>query len=289
MDVTVYQAANSFLPTVQPLAPEMAFQLSNFKVAWTDKMTRQFTPPHPSKEQDNVLYQLYLRREPTEESMSLLQRLRCHTVVIKKPKSLCSDKFLVAVKFLSVQNPVFFFQHLIVHHPHRRARQLRHLEEATMPRAIQFFSQVVNLCPERWSSSSQILAQFDLEGHRSSYLTTLVGFVMALHDILFLWQRQVVDSRIGSLHSRSLERLYPLSPYQTAIYQDIVDSLSQRQMFLQQGAARVPSSSSSSSSSHCSWDKYHVLLGKPGPGNPKSTVPCILPSTWSKKFSWPPL
>ena len=122
------------------------------------------------------------------------------------------------MKFLSVQNPVFFFQHLLVHHPHRSPSQLRHLEEAIMPPAIKHFSQAVQLCPERWTTSSQILAQFDLEGHRSSYLTTLVAFVMALHDIHFLWQRRVVDSRIGSLHSASVERLYPLSPYQTAIY-----------------------------------------------------------------------
>ena len=60
---------------------------------------------------------------------------------------------------------------------------------------------------------------------------------MALHDIHFLWQRQVVDSRIGCLHSASLERLYPLSPYQTAIYRDIVDSRAKRQNFLQQGGA----------------------------------------------------
>lgn len=57
-----------------------------------------------------------------------------------------------------------------------------------MPPAIKHFSQVVHLCPERWMTSSQILAQFDLEGHRSSYLMTLVAFVMALHDIHFLWQ-----------------------------------------------------------------------------------------------------
>ena len=224
MDVTGFQEANSFLRTVHPLAPEMAFQLSNFKIAWTDKMTRQFTPPHPGQEDGNVVYQLYLRREPAEENLSLLHWLRSHTVVRNKAKSLGSDKFLVAVKFLSVQNPIFFFQHLLVHHPHRRPSQLRHLEEASMPGAVQFFSQAVNLCPERWTSSPQILGQFDLEGHRSSYLTTLVAFVHTLHDMLFLWQRRVVDSRIGSLHSRLLERLYPLSPFQTAVYRDIIDN-----------------------------------------------------------------
>ena len=235
-------------------------------------MTRQFTPPHPGQEDGNVVYQLNLRREPADKNLSL-QWLRSHTVVRNKAKSLGSDKFLVAVKFLSVQNPIFF-QHLLVHHPHRRPSQLRHLEEASMPRAIQFFSQAVNLCPERWTSSSQILSQFHLEGHRSSYLTTLVGFVHALHNILFLWQRQAVDSRIGSLHSRSLERLYPLSPFKTAVYCDIIDSLPQRQRFLHQGGGRVPStlsssafsSSSSASSTDCSWAKYRVLLGTPGIG-----------------------
>lgn len=34
---------------------------------------------------------------------------------------------------------------------------------------------------------------------------------MALHDILFLWQRRVVDSHIGSLHTRSVERTLPES------------------------------------------------------------------------------
>ena len=39
-DVTGFQAANSFLRSVRPLAPEMAFQLSNMKVAWRDKQTK---------------------------------------------------------------------------------------------------------------------------------------------------------------------------------------------------------------------------------------------------------
>ena len=87
----------------------------------------------------------------------------------------------------------------------------------------------------------------------------------------FLWQRRVVDSRIGSLHTASLERLYPLSPYQTAVYRDIIDSLAKRQRFLQQGGARLPSSCPPSSCPPSSladsfWTKYRVLVGKPGTG-----------------------
>ena len=109
LGVTGFQAANSFLRTMRPMAPEMAFQLSNFKIAWTDKMMRQFTPPRPGEEKENVVYRLYLRQAPAEKNMSLLQWLKSHTVVRNKGKSLGSDKFLVAVKVLLVQNPIFFF------------------------------------------------------------------------------------------------------------------------------------------------------------------------------------
>ena len=72
-DVTSYQAANSFLLSVRPLAPDMACQHSNIKVAWTDKLTKQFRAPHPGQEEGNSAYQLYCRRNPSEEQQSLLE------------------------------------------------------------------------------------------------------------------------------------------------------------------------------------------------------------------------
>ena len=46
-DVSGYQAANSFLRSVRPLAPEMAFQLSNIKVA-VEQQTHQAVPGSPA-------------------------------------------------------------------------------------------------------------------------------------------------------------------------------------------------------------------------------------------------
>ena len=117
-DVTGFQAANSFLRSVRPLAPEMAFQLSNMKVAWTDKQTKQFRAPHPGQEEANKDYLQYLRRDVSEGQQSLLEWLRCHSTVQDKAKALGADKYLVAVKLVSPFNPVFFFQHLLVNHPH---------------------------------------------------------------------------------------------------------------------------------------------------------------------------
>lgn len=74
-DVTGFQAANSFLRSVHPLAPEMAFQLSNLKVAWTDKLTKQFRAPHPGQEDTQKDYLQYLKRDVAEEDQSLLEWL----------------------------------------------------------------------------------------------------------------------------------------------------------------------------------------------------------------------
>ena len=86
-DVTGFQAANSFLRSVCPLAPEMAFQLSNIKVAWMDKLTKQFCAPHPGQEDGNQAYQQYLKRDPSEEDQSLLEWLRGHSAAGRKPKA----------------------------------------------------------------------------------------------------------------------------------------------------------------------------------------------------------
>ena len=154
-DITGFQAANSFLRSVRPLAPEMALQLSNIKVAWTNKQTKQFCVPHPGQEERNKEYLQYLKRDGSEEQQSLLEWLRCHSTVGTKPKALGADKYLVAAKFVSPFNPVFF-QHLLVNHPHRHPAQLRHLEQATMPPAIQYFAQAVSLRPDSWSRPEQI-------------------------------------------------------------------------------------------------------------------------------------
>ena len=117
-DVTGYQAAHSFLRTVTPLEPEMVFQLSNIKVCWTDKCTVLFRPPFPDQTEGNKVYKMYLQRPQNEEDQSLLQWLRCHQTSASKPKPYTDDRVLVGVKYVSLFNPIFFYQHLTMNFPH---------------------------------------------------------------------------------------------------------------------------------------------------------------------------
>ena len=135
-DVTGYQAANSFLRTVKPLEPETIFQLPNIKVCWTDKMTLLFWPPFPGQTDGHKVYSMYLQRPAAEEDQPLLQWLRSHQTYGDKAKSCDVDKVLVGVKFVSTFNPLYFYQYLMMHYPHRQPSQLRHPEEDSMPPSI---------------------------------------------------------------------------------------------------------------------------------------------------------
>lgn len=133
---------------------------------------------------------------------------------------------------------------------------------------IRHFIQAVHLCPDRWGSCDQIRSQFEHKGHRSIFLTTIKAFVLSLHDILHLWCLQVVDGRIGCLHTQPVDQLYPLLPHQEAMFNDVVDSLAQRQRFLDWSAENVSSSSDN-------WSKYCLLLGKPGTGKSQIAILAI--------------
>lgn len=70
-------------------------------------MTKQFHSPHPRQDTKNPPYHLYLKRDYHEKDVCLLQWLRNHSNVQNKSRTLAGDKYLVAVKFVSLLNPVF--------------------------------------------------------------------------------------------------------------------------------------------------------------------------------------
>ena len=265
-DVTGYQAANSFLRTVTPLEPEMVFQLSNIKVCWTDKMTHLFRPPFPDQTMSHKVYQMYLQRPAGEAEQSLLQWLRCHQTSTSKAKLYDNDRVLVGVKYVSIFNPVFFYQHLTMHHPHSDVRNLHHPDASTMPSTIAYFAQSAALTPDSWNTADAITSFFEKEGHRDYFINTIVSYVHSLYDILHLWRIGVVTADITDTSSISVERLYPLSPHQNAIFADIKAALSARRSTLDNHP---------SSTHNTTWEKFRVLLGKPGTGKSQVLVRII--------------
>ena len=77
----------------------------------------------------------------------------------------------------------------------------------------------------------------------------------------------MVSNEVGDLSSLSLESLYPLSPHQTAILADITAALSSCQCSVLDD--------NHSATSQSSWQKYCVLLGKPGTGKSEVLIRAI--------------
>ena len=265
-DITGYQAAHSFLRTVTPLEPEMVFQLSNIKVCWTDKFTVLFRPPFPGQTAAHKTYQMYLQRPQAEENETLLHWLRCHQTSGSKAKPYADDRVLVGVKYVSVFNPVFFYQHLTMNWPHRDVQALTHAQAETMPETIRYFSQCIALTPDFWETAASITSYFEKEGHKDYFINTIVSYVQSLHDILHLWRIRVVSNAVTDVSSLSMESLYPLSPLQSAILADITTCLSSRQSI---------SSEDNHTNREATWQKYRLLLGKPGTGKSQVLIRAI--------------
>ena len=73
-------------------------------------MTLLFRPPFPGQTDSNKAYQFYLQRWRSEDDQSLLFWLHTHNTTSTKPKAYDGDRYLVAVKYVSVFNPVYFYQ-----------------------------------------------------------------------------------------------------------------------------------------------------------------------------------
>lgn len=266
-DVTGYQAANSFLRTVRPLELEMVFQLCNVKVCWTDKITLLFRPPFPDQTSTHKVYNMYLQRPRGEDDQSLLDWLRSHQTSGSKPKPYGNDRVLVGVKYVSVFNPIFFYQHLTMHHPHRDVEQLQHPRASSMPPSIAYFVQSAAITPASWNTSDAITTFFEKEGHKDYLINTIVSYVHTLYDILHLWKTGVVSADLTDASSISVERLYPLSPHQTGVLIDITSALSSPQSTVDHNHS--PSDNSAP------WEKFRILLGKPGTGKSQVLIRTI--------------
>ena len=138
------------------------------------------TTPFPDQTESNKIYGMCLQHPAAEEDQSLLEWLRCHRTSGNKPKAYDVDKVLVGVKFVSIFNPIYFYQYLTIHHLHRSPTQLSHTEEESMPSSICFFSQAAALTTDHWSSPESIAAYFSRESHKEYFVHTIVSFVKSL-------------------------------------------------------------------------------------------------------------
>ena len=142
---------------------------------------------------------------------------------------------LVGVKYRSIFSKVFFFQYLLVNHCHRQLEDLRHPKHDLLPSHLQYFVAALCYLPDIWNSQSSIEKIFYAEGHRSTYVQTVVSFVQSLKDQLALCQgRLYVMDECGSTSNNDN---IVLKADQNAVFISVKESLQERQQFYQKHKA----------------------------------------------------
>ena len=143
--------------------------LSGIKVSYCYGTTAKFVIPTPDSISENTLVQQYYRRCRDEHTLSLLQWLRNYHTSSKKSRSSTLPVF-IGVQFLSLYNPLYFFQVLLLYHPHTSTDViLPHTSQSHLPPQVMYFQRPMQLIlhffhPHTFQMTLQA------EGHKNSYI-----------------------------------------------------------------------------------------------------------------------
>jgi len=96
-ELTGFQTASSFLRTIRPLQPEMAFTLCTTKVSWATSRTKRLGGPTPDNIDGNHDHVRYIRRPPTQMGLSFVEWLHVNNTTGIRPKKYTTGTTLVGV------------------------------------------------------------------------------------------------------------------------------------------------------------------------------------------------
>lgn len=227
-EVTGFQAACTFLRSLHPLEPEMALQLANIKLAWSNSRTKRIIAPTPQAAETHKSYQKYLKRDKADAELTFLQWLRAFNDTAAKPTKYRSGETLVGVKSLSVFNPVYFYQYLAMNYAYIDEAVLHHQKENELPQSVKFFARADQLDGKTWDSKEAVQNHLAPEAHKTHFVETVCYYLSSLHDIYKLWQLKVIDAGVVDAFGDKTVQLYPLSPQQTAIFSALVAAVRTR-------------------------------------------------------------
>ena len=160
----------------------------------------------------------YLARPDENEQLTFLEWL-CYYDHKKNPAKRYEDgTTLVGVKHFSVFNPLFFYQLLIMHMPHRKLDQLRDPWEDHLLEPIKYFVPAREKLLEILGSKDAILQYLSSESNKRSYFETIVNYIQSVQDIYTLWHLGLIDNTFATSERSQFEIQYPLSPQQRAVY-----------------------------------------------------------------------
>ena len=225
------QAALRYLMSDQPAEPGMWSFLFSKKVAWSASRTKPFTVPTSQNVSENKTVLKYWKRDNKFDSLSMLQWLRLLDTNKAEPKPYKHGSTLVGTKTVSVFNPEFFFQYVLLQHPHRHFKDLYHPEHENLPYQIRWYATAVSYFPHFWQDKEMVLSFFVTQGHQDSYITTIISYIASLQDLLYLIKIEVLKKEQIANVQACLQNDFSLDTYQLAVTKHIEKAILLRQTF----------------------------------------------------------
>lgn len=296
--VSAYEAAYRHLREFQPCEPEMWLYLSMIKHAWSASRTKRITVPCSDNVDRCSAYTKYKQRKVTDEASSFIEWLRKNNHVAAKPVPYKEGNTLVGIKQSSPFYPEFFFQELILNYPHRSTENLYHPQHNKLPKDLKFFASAIDLLPDL-KSVEAVRKRFEGEGHRESYVETVVSHFSSLHDILKLWRLHVITAKQLSLANLISASRFPLVGLQLTVLNFFKNALRQQSVYYSSAYPCNLSDSSDEESvrdndceesrqdtdcenvddeaneQNVDWKRFILVTGKPGTGKTHVMYSCI--------------
>ena len=129
---------------------------------------KKFSVPLPQTVENNKLVNTY---SSILENLSLLQWLREVDATKKTPTLYQKGNTLVGTRLCSVFKDEYFFQDILLNVPHRSTNKFTIPNSETIPDTIKYIVCALHHRASLWMSGDNMTTHFNLEGHRSWYIS----------------------------------------------------------------------------------------------------------------------
>ena len=109
------QAAINYLLRNQPAEPEMWITLYSKKIAWTCSRTKRYNAPTYDNVCNDKISKIYCTRLQEHEQHNVMQWLRLVNTNDSKHALYKHGTTLIGTKIVSIFNPQYFFQNVVLH------------------------------------------------------------------------------------------------------------------------------------------------------------------------------
>ena len=184
---------------------------------------------------------------------------------------------------------------------HRNIGQTYHPNHDNIPKQLQCFAQAVHHFPDLWTDNEHLTSFWIVQGHKKTYVETIISYIHGLADIFYLTQIQLINPGLLVSTSFLTGQNTSLDPHQLAIVTHVKNAVFPRRhhyhiddyfvddyfvddYFVDDDFEDSDCEDSSetdfleahfSNDSHIEWQCPTPVTGKPGTGKSHAILACV--------------